>query len=795
MRETTTGRVTVVLIMALLMAIPMTLGIARWQDQEPVPAEQQEPQHEEPAAKEQPQEPAAQEQPEPPAQQEPEAQAPEAQEATEEPSEPEIPVKGKPDPAVVANFSKAKPLAVNVATDIEFRENEAAWFKVTVDASEPVVLRVGGLNTWGAGVAVYDASGAKFSPGAFRERRPSGWHGKVAPGTYYVRLKPPTEEELSSGPDLSAGKMSEEEKAARAKAKKPTARDLGTRAAMLVMVDPPGPGETPRRAAQLGLNYLEIDSPAWQNKHACSGCHLQSQTLMGMALAKKNGYKVQERAALALGEFMAHQFEGENQEEKQNLFNVMALRYYVSGFAPSRKDVFVSSVQGIVAEPPENFVFDSGDHPPIQAGTITGTAMAVGVLAESLRSGPAQGRDILKPAHDRAYAFVKAASPKTVQDHVMKIIASVEAGEKGGALSSQIAALLALQEQDGGFGEVPSGGSNAYGTGQALYALKLAGYSTEAPAFKAGVKWLVTRQLWSGTWPLLATQCESDIAHTMWAVIGLAGSLEASLPVRLTAVARDASGGYLSDLKKEDFSVSEDGVPQTVVQFRREVGARSIVLVIDTSGSIRAALPTVVEAASTFLGLLGATDRVAFEQFSSRVKPPGAFTTDHASLGAGLKQLRAAGGTALYDSIGVALSHLKDSPEPRTIVLLTDGKDEDASGKHAGSKATLSATTARLKEEGTPLFALGLGSDVDREIMTRLAGASGGRAFFAPTAKDLDAVYRELAGALRAQYVLVYNSTNPAADNKWRTVEVKVTRPGAKVQATPGYTASRDLLQ
>lgn len=777
---------TLISALAVSFVVMLSVGQAYFQDQDNPPPPEEEKAQEPPPPEPEPQEPAAQE---------PEAQAPEAQEAGEEPSAVAIPVKGKPDPSVVPNFSKAKPLAVNVATDIEFRENEAAWFKVTVDASEPVVLRVGGLNTWGAGVKVYDASGAKFSPGPFRDDRRSGWHGKVTPGTYYVRLQTLPPEEQAG--DFSAVKMSAEERVARAKAKKPTASDLGTQAAMLVMVDPSGPGETPRRAAQLGLDYLEIDSPAWQNRFACNGCHLQSQTLMGMALAKKNGYKVQERAALALGEFIADQF-GENPSERgdHNIFAVLALRYYVSGFTPSRKDLLVSVVKGIVANPPENFVFDSGDRMPIEGGTITGTAMAVGVMAEALQFANPQGRTQLKPAHDRAYADLKSASAKTVQDHVMKIIASVDAGEKGDKLSNKLAALLALQQRDGGFGEKEGGGeSNAYGTGQALYGLKLAGYSTEAPPFKAGVKWLVNHQLWSGTWPLLATECQSDIAHTMWAVIGLAGSLEASLPVRVTAVARDASGNYISDLKKEDFSVSEDGVTQTIIQFRRDVGDRSIVLIIDTSGSIKAELPGVVQAATTFLGLLGASDRVALEQFSSRVKPPGAFTTDRASVAAELKQLKAAGGTALYDSVGVALTHLKDSPEPRAIVLLTDGKDEDASGKRAGSKATLSATLARLKEEGTPLFALGLGSGVEKEILTRLAGASGGRAFFAPTAKDLDAVYRELAGALRAQYVLVYNSTKASADNKWRAIEVKVARPGVKVQATPGYTASRDLLQ
>jgi VWFA-related protein len=735
--------------------------------------------------------------------------APEAEPEAQEPGEPEAPaeaapidnaelqppVKDKPDPAVVAKFAKAIPLVVNTATDFDYRQTEDAWFKVTVETTEPAVLRVGGLTTWGTAVEVYDPTGAKFSPGPFRENRPSGWHGKVPPGVYYIRLRTLPDEERG---DQNAGmKMSPEELAARARVagKTPSLTDLGSRPAMLVMVDPPGPGETPRRAAQLGLDYLEIDSPAWQNKFACTGCHLQSQTLMGMALAKKNGYKVQDRAALALGEFVAYQFEQDVGEEKKNLFNVMALRYYASAFTPTRNDQLVPAVEGLVDDPPEDFHFDSGDHPPIQNGMITGTAMAVGVLAESLRSASAPQKAKLQPALDKTYAYLKSMQPKSVQDHVLKIMAAVDAGAKPDALAKAATALVALQVKDGGFPEVGKVDSNAYGTGQALYGLKLAGYSTEAPAFKAGVKWLVDHQLWNGTWPLMATECTSDIAHTMWAVIGLAGSLESSLPVRVTAVARDAKGHYVSDLKKEDFAITEDGAPQTILQFKRDVGDRSIVLIIDTSGSIKAALPGVVQAATSFLTLLGPKDRVALEQFSSRVKPPQPFTTDRDGVAAQLKLLKAAGGTALYDSISAALTHVKDSPEPRAIVLLTDGKDEDASGKHAGSKATLSATLARLKEEGTPLFALGLGAGVEKDVLTRLAGASGGRAFFAPTEKDLDAVYRELAGALKSQYILVYNSTKPAADNAWRKIDVKVARPTVTVEGTPGYTATRDLVQ
>ena len=64
-----------------------------------------------------------------------------------------------------------------------------------------------------------------------------------------------------------------------------------------------------------------------------------------------------------------------------------------------------------------------------------------------------------------------------------------------------------------------------------------------------------------------------------------------------------------------------------------------------------------------------------------------------------------------------------------------------------------------------------------------------------PRPKELEAIYGELAGALRAQYVTIYNSSRPVADGKWRTVEVKVARPGTKVEATPGYTPSQDQLQ
>jgi VWFA-related protein len=738
-------------------------------------------QDEEPEAPAEPEEQAEQAEPEAPPEEAPpeEAAAPEAPE--EGPHS--FPVKGAPNPKLVREFGQAKPLTLNAVTDIGPLK-ASHWFKVAVDTDEPVVLRVGGLNTWGLAVSVFDDKGAQFSEGFSRSGRTSGWHGRVTAGTYYIRL---------AGEPNAPERTDEDEQEARKNAKLPPATELGTRPAIQVYVDAIGPGATPRRAAQLGLNFLQIDSPAWQNSQRCNGCHVQSQALMGFAVAKKNGYRVEARPALALGEFMTAQ-EATGTAE---LFGLLAIRYHTGGFAPERKAVLLERAKALIAYAAANGGYDGGDQLPIEAGEISGNSMAVQILSQALRFASKAERAGLEKARAGALALLKKKPSESVQDHALKIIAYVEAEEPASLIASERAALLRWQNKDGGFAEAgqPRDSSNAYGTGQALYALRLAGMATDEPAFTKAVKWLVTHQAWNGTWPLENTTCQSDISHAMWAVIGLAGSLQATLPVRVSAVVRDAKGGFVTDLKAADFTLGEDGATQEVIEFRKLTGDQSIVLVLDTSGSIKRALPTVVKAAGSFLDVLSPGDQVALEEFNSKPFPPGAFTKDRAALRGQLAGLKARGGTALYDAIGTALDHLRDRPEPRAIVMLTDGRDEDASGKKAGSRLRLGDIQARLKETGIPLYILGLGDGVEAEVLRKLAGASGGRAYIAPKPQDVEAIYRELAGSLRAQYVLKYNSSKPTADGKWRAIQVGVKRPGVKVEATSGYTATSGLLQ
>jgi len=74
-----------------------------------------------------------------------------------------------------------------------------------------------------------------------------------------------------------------------------------------------------------------------------------------------------------------------------------------------------------------------------------------------------------------------------------------------------------------------------------------------------------------------------------------------------------------------------------------------------------------------------------------------------------------------------------------------------------------------------------------RRVLSRLAGETGGRAFFIKKVEELGAIYTELQTELRSRYLLAYQSTNASRDGKFRSVEVKVARPGAEAKTMRGY--------
>ena len=242
------------------------------------------------------------------------------------------------------------------------------------------------------------------------------------------------------------------------------------------------------------------------------------------------------------------------------------------------------------------------------------------------------------------------------------------------------------------------------------------------------------------------------------------------------------------DLSIDDLSVAEDGVNQKIEVFHEAVAPVSIVLALDASGSMRKAASVVVEAAREFVGALRAEDSLALEMFSDHVVLAHDFTKNRESTIKTIEGYETAGGTALYDALFDSLTRLKAIDARRVVVVLTDGRDENNAGTAAGSLRALGDVTDLINEVDAAVFAIGLGANVDRATLERIARASGGAAYFPNDVSELKAEYGRIIDTLRRRYVVSYTSTNPVRDGSWRAVEI-IAPPGVVVSSRGGYFA------
>jgi Ca-activated chloride channel family protein len=269
-----------------------------------------------------------------------------------------------------------------------------------------------------------------------------------------------------------------------------------------------------------------------------------------------------------------------------------------------------------------------------------------------------------------------------------------------------------------------------------------------------------------------------------------------SLPVTVTG----RGDTLVTDLRRDQFEVLEDGKPQTLTYFA--TGASPDVplhlgLLLDTSGSMQKDLAGAATAAIRFVNTLEEARDVTFVDFADEVRVSRFSPGSYSHLFERIRGNKADGYTALYDAVAMYLASAEEQDGQKVLLLYTDGAD-------SRSETTFGELVEMLRLSQVMVYVIGYlenQSSTERSIqqmrMNDVARQTGGHAFYPAGGRngnkdEIDRIYARILEELKSRYTLGYVSTNPRADGTYRKVQVKVNAPGVqglKVRTRPGYFA------
>jgi Ca-activated chloride channel family protein len=254
--------------------------------------------------------------------------------------------------------------------------------------------------------------------------------------------------------------------------------------------------------------------------------------------------------------------------------------------------------------------------------------------------------------------------------------------------------------------------------------------------------------------------------------------------VEVYATVQDQHGRYIEGLTQDRFSVVDEGQPQQLLAFEPESSALSCALLLDTTGSMQKALPSVKNAVLSFLDELRPSDTVAAYSFSAALNLLQDFTLDHESLKRAILRTRAGGNTALFDAVAQVAHEISGRQGKKVIVVFTDGGD-NASVLRAESAVT------RARKTGIPVYVVAEGDALTSpqlmKLLRSIADGSGANVYEAKHLSDVGAIFHDILASVQHTYMLAYKP--PAAPNSnWRAIRLSVD--GLKnyhVHAKEGY--------
>jgi len=312
--------------------------------------------------------------------------------------------------------------------------------------------------------------------------------------------------------------------------------------------------------------------------------------------------------------------------------------------------------------------------------------------------------------------------------------------------------------------------------------------------------------------------CAAAVTGMGWVVAGLAQEAQQQAPVIRTQVnlvnlfvtVRDKSKRIVTDLKQDDFKVAEDGQPQQIAFFSKEVTLPiTLAMLLDTSGSEQFMLGAIQDAGGRFVDrVLRKGDEALVMSFDSDVDLLSDFTDDRGQLDRAIRKARintpSGGsiasnpgpigsrqitGTALYDAIYLACNEkLNTEAGRKAIVIVTDAQDE-------GSKVRLEEAIEAAQRTDTVVHILLVGDSrfgINSGVAHKITEDTGGRTIAVNSEKHLAEAFDQISEELRSQYTLGYYPSNTTHDGKFRKIKVEMSNHDLKVLARKGYYAPKE---
>ncbi|HEX5732751.1 MAG TPA: VWA domain-containing protein [Blastocatellia bacterium] len=279
--------------------------------------------------------------------------------------------------------------------------------------------------------------------------------------------------------------------------------------------------------------------------------------------------------------------------------------------------------------------------------------------------------------------------------------------------------------------------------------------------------------------------------------------LDTSLVI-LDVMVVDPSNRPAMDLKQDQFQVLEDKVPQKIEFFTREQVEISMVLAIDTSGSMRTKLDTVIKASTSLVKESRKGDEVAVLEFKDQPELLEEFTTNIGDVADTLQGLIASKQTAMLDALYLGADYASKEGRNRrkAVVIVTDGIDKDSYYK-------FNEVVSHLRETDVQIYLIGFTNDLSKDgawvfgksdkekaenLLKQLAEETGGKAFFPKELAEVHTIAQQISTDLRTQYSIGYYPTNSKKDGTFRAVKVNVNGGNRRLVARTrnGYTAPRE---